>query len=46
MRKMKAESLADLVNMAARLRISRAMGANVGPNKGATHTMVPTNTIV
>jgi FixJ family two-component response regulator len=45
MRKMKAESLADLVNMAARLRISRAMGANIA-NKSATHTKVPTDTIV
>lgn len=46
MRKMKAESLADLINMATRLRISRAVGANVAPNKGTTHTMVPTDTIV
>ena len=33
MRKMKAESLADLVNIAARLRISRAVGSNTAPNK-------------
>jgi FixJ family two-component response regulator len=46
MRKMKAESLADLVNMATRLRISRAKGANIAPNKSTTHTMVPTDTIV
>jgi hypothetical protein len=46
MRKMKAESLADLVNMAARLRISRATGANTAPIKNTTHTMVPTDTIV
>ena len=46
MRKMQAESLADLINMATRLRISRAVGANVAPNKGTTHTMVPTDTIV
>jgi FixJ family two-component response regulator len=46
MRKMKAESLADLINMATRLRTSRGMGANVAPNKGTTHTMVSTNTIV
>jgi FixJ family two-component response regulator len=46
MRKMKAESLADLINMATRLRISRAVGANVAPDKGTTHTMVPTDTIV
>jgi FixJ family two-component response regulator len=46
MRKMKAESLADLVNMATRLRISRAVGANIAPNKSTTHTMVPTDTIV
>ena len=46
MRKMKSESLADLVNMATRLRISRAKGANIAPNKSTTHTMVPTDTIV
>jgi len=46
MRKMKAESLADLVNMATRLRISRTIGTNVTPNKSPTHTMVPTDTIV
>lgn len=33
MRKMKAESLADLVNMATRLRIPRAIGANLALNK-------------
>jgi FixJ family two-component response regulator len=46
MRKMKAESLADLINMAARLRISRVMGANVAQNNSATYTKVPTDTIV
>jgi FixJ family two-component response regulator len=46
MRKMKAESLADLVNMATRLHISRATGARVAPNKSTSHTMVPTDTIV
>jgi FixJ family two-component response regulator len=46
MRKMKAESLADLVNMGTRLRISRAIGANIAPNRSTTHTMVPTDTIV
>jgi FixJ family two-component response regulator len=33
MKKMKAESLADLVNMAARLRIPRVLGANIARNK-------------
>ena len=33
MRKMRADSLADLINMAARLRIPRAMGANLALNK-------------
>jgi len=33
MRKMKAESLADLVNMATRLRIPRAIGANLALNQ-------------
>jgi hypothetical protein len=33
MRKMEAESLTDLVSMAARLRIPRAMSANLAPNK-------------
>jgi FixJ family two-component response regulator len=46
MRKMKAESLADLVNMATRLRIPRTIGPNVAANRSSTHTMVPTDTIV
>lgn len=33
MRKMKAESLADLVNMAARLRVPRATGTHLAPKK-------------
>jgi hypothetical protein len=32
MRKMKADSLADLVNMAARLRLARFPNPNLPPN--------------
>jgi hypothetical protein len=36
----------DIPTTVHAIRISRAMGANIAPNKSTTHTMVPTDTIV